>query len=123
MTQYKNYEFAGYTFKAYFKTAGQGFEVGLMSGNTYYFIGNFINEKEARKWWSLFNKEITSFYKKFDYSEEAPRDFYGKFMAQYLYKSYYNFLGDLFAGYNTYYNKTYNEFSKKYDKMMRTYAA
>lgn len=123
MTQYKSYEFAGYTFKSYYKTAGNGFEIGLMSGNQYYFVGNFINEKEAKKWWSFFNKEITSFYKKFEYSDEAPRDFYGKFMAQYLYKSYYKFLGTLFESYNQYYDKSYSQFSKKYDKMMKTYAA
>lgn len=123
MTQQKTYEFAGFTFKTYFKPAGSGYEIGLMGGNTNYFVGNFVHEKEAKKWWAFFNKSIAGFYRKFEYSAEAPRDFYGKFMGQYLYKEYYQFLGTLFENYNSYYDKSYTKFSKQYDKIMRSFAA
>jgi hypothetical protein len=116
----KTYEFAGYTFKTYFKKAGHGYEVGLTSGSNTYFLGNFVNEKEARKWWGYFNKQVSSFYKKFSYNEEYPREFYGKFMGTFLYKEYYTFLADLFDGYDKYYDKQFDKSFQRYEKMMKT---
>lgn len=123
MKYQKNYEFAGYMFKTYYKTAGKGFEIGLVSGGKTYFVGNFINEKEAQKWWTAFNKHVASFYRKFDYTEDAPREFYGQFMGNFLYQSYYKFLNGLFAGYNTYYSKAFTKDQKRYTNIMKSFAA
>ncbi|MBX7230673.1 MAG: hypothetical protein K1X29_01175 [Bdellovibrionales bacterium] len=119
----KTYEFAGYTFKTYFKKAGQGYEIGLTSGGKTYFFSNFTSSKEANKWWSQFNKLITGFYKKFKYTDENPRQFYGEFMATYLYKAYYTFLTDLFRGYDRFYNKEFGQKYQKYERMMKDMAA
>lgn len=123
MTEFKDYEFAGFAFKTYYKTAGKGYEVGLTSGGKTYFVGNFINAKEARKWWTSFNKYVASFYRKFDYSKNAPREFYGKFMGNFLYQEYYKFLDTLFSGYNTYYTKAFTKNFKQYEKIMKDFEA
>ena len=117
----KTYEFAGYTFKTYYKKAGMGYEVGLTSGNKTYFVGNFIRPTEAKKWWGFFNKEVTSFYRKFNYADNAPRDFYGQFMANYLYKEYYEYLYELFEGYDSKYNKAYQKDFRRYEKLMKDF--
>lgn len=123
MTYSKNYELAGFMFKTYFKPAGKGFEIGLTSGGKTYFVGNFITHKEAQKWWMMFNKYVSSFYRRFDYSKEAPREFYGKFMANFLYQEYYNFLDALFSSYNSHYKKAFTKDRTRYEKIMKNFAA
>jgi hypothetical protein len=123
MTNNKVYKFGKYTFKAYCRATGQGWEVGLVCGTKYYFVGNFIHEKEAKKWWSYFNRHISSFAKKYEFADNAPREFYGEFMATYLYREYYNFLSTLFEGYNTKYNKGWDKYSKQWSRYARNFAA
>ncbi len=119
MNQVKTYEFAGYTFKTYYKAVGMGYEIGLTSSGKTYFIGNFVHDKDAKKYWAFFNKQVVSFYKKFEYSDESPRDFYGKFMANFLYSEYYKFLFDIFEGYNKFYGKAFDKDYQKYEKMFQ----
>tara|TARA_B110001454_G_scaffold16046_1_gene14419 strand:+ start:67354 stop:67725 length:372 start_codon:yes stop_codon:yes gene_type:complete len=123
MNTTKTYKFGDYTFKTYWKTAGEGWEIGLTCGNKVYFVGNFIREKEAKKWWSYFNKYVTHFFRKYEYYADAPKDFYGQFMGTFVYREYYNFLFELFDGYTGHYEKENAKFFKKYEKFARLYAA
>ncbi len=123
MTKAKNYKFGKYTFKAYCKATGKGWEVGFVSGSKYYFVGNFIREKEAKQWWTLLNKYIATFANNYEFYSAASKDFYGEFMAAYLYKGYYQYLSSLFVNYNSFYAKDYEKFNAKYEKYSRSYAA
>lgn len=123
MSLNKNYKFGKNTFKTYSRPTGKGWEIGLVSGTKHFFVGNFVHEKDAKKWWSLFNKHIATFAKDYEFFASAPKDFYGEFVAAFLYKEYYNFLSNLFENYNSHYAKDYQKFNEKYEKISRIHAA
>jgi hypothetical protein len=72
--------------------------------DTQIFVGNFIHQKEAKKWWSFMNREIKSFATEYPYSEEASFAWYSKFFSHHLYKAYYGWLEHEFKKYQ----KTFN---------------
>lgn len=109
MTQTKHYQFGPYTMKCYFKPVGSGFEVGLKYGTKTYFVGNFVHAAEAKKWWGLMNRSITTFGKKYWMNDETPFTWYCHFMTSHLYKTYYSFLDKLFSKYNRDFNREFNQ--------------
>lgn len=96
----KTYKYGKHTCKAYKKPAGKGYEVGFTMGSHQIFVGNFIHAKEANGWWTLMNQEIKKFSKKYGPSPKAPKAWYTKFLSNYVYKCYYNYLDREFAKYN-----------------------
>src|SRR5580704_14501990 len=100
----KSHKCGTYTCKAYKKSVGKGFEVGLtMSGQTV-FVGNFIHAKEAKAWWILMNRNVSKFAKKYHPGPKAPLTWYCKFMSNYMYKTYYNYLDTQFSKYHRGFN-------------------
>tara|TARA_B100001248_G_scaffold262571_1_gene259506 strand:- start:141 stop:545 length:405 start_codon:yes stop_codon:yes gene_type:complete len=119
----KTYKYGKFSFRAYFKTAGNGYEVGLKHGKKHVFMGNFITKKEANEWWTILNKECRNFTNKFWINNKgATASFYTNFFSKHLYKKYYTFLSKVFAGYKTTYNKTYQRDVKKYQKLRRNWS-
>jgi hypothetical protein len=119
MTKFKTYKYGPYTFKSYCKPVGKGFEVGFTYHGRNYFVGNFIHKAEATKWWSQFNKEITTFSKKFSVSDEMPFQWYCNFLSNHLYKCYYSWLDKAFTKYETVFKKAYSKDYKRYVKFAK----
>ncbi|MFN3454399.1 MAG: hypothetical protein ACK41T_05510 [Pseudobdellovibrio sp.] len=116
MTKTKNYKLGKNTFKTYFKPVGKGFEIGFTYKNRNYFTSNFVNKTEATKWWSFFNKEITSFSKKHWLSNNMPFVWFCNFLNNHLYKTYYSWLDKVF---NKHEENFHNAYKKDYKKFLK----
>ncbi len=86
--------------KAYKKAVGKGWEVGFTMAGHPVFIGNFIQAKEASAWYVMMNAQIRKFAKKYGPGPKAPLSWYCKFMSNYIYQSYYNYLDAKFSKYH-----------------------
>lgn len=117
----KTYQYGDLTFKTHFKTVGQGYEVSLYCSGKPYFVGNFVHKKEALAWWKTFNREITTFAKKYWCSNQTPHQWYCHFMTNHLYKTYYSFLDKLFTRYNKDYRRAYVKDVKKYNRLKKNW--
>ena len=96
---HRTYKYGKHTCKAYKKPCGKGFEVGFTFAGQQVFVGNFIHAKEANAWWTLMNKEMQKFSKKYTAAPLAPTAWTCKFMSNYLYKCYYGYLDREFSKY------------------------
>jgi len=117
----KNYRFGTTTFKAYMKTAGEGFEVGLKFGNKQLFCGNFIHAKEAHGWWSLMNREIRSFTKRYWVGKNCSITWYSKFLGHHLYNKYYGFIERHIRTYNRSFKSAYFQDLRKYKRLRKNW--
>jgi len=109
MTHSKHYKFGPYMLKCYFKPVGNGFEVGMTHAGRTYFVGNFVHQAEAKKWWGMMNSSITTFGKKYWMSNETPFPWYCHFLTTHMYKAYYSYLDKLFSKYNKTYDKAFSQ--------------
>ncbi len=123
MAKTKVYRYGKWNFKAYQKTVGNGYEIGLLFNNKPIFVGNFIHAGEATKWWNQLNKEVRGFTTRFWATRTTSAKWYGKFFSNHLYRTYYSFLDRLFIKYNTTYNKAFNKNVKKYFKYRKNWTA
>lgn len=115
----KVYKYGPHSCKAYFKSAGKGWEVGFHFGKNPIFVGNFIHKTEANKWWSLMNKEIRNFTKRYGMTSQAPVTFYRKFLSNHLYNSYYTWLDKQFNKYERTYLKAVNTDKRHFTKLKK----
>ena len=109
----KTFQCGNYTFKGYFVKAGTGWEIGYKFNNKTYFVSNFIDQAEAKQWWTLSQKWMHTFCK----TEVYPtmnKAFFGTFMGNFLYTHYYNFLKGVIS-------KNYTASAKVYKKDFATY--
>jgi len=111
----KTYYWGDYTFKGYFKKAGNGYEIGYKFNNKNYFVSNFIDRSEAMKWWQMSQKYMQTFCKRefFPYMDKA---FFGSFMGNYLYSHYYTFLKGVIAKNHAWSTKSYKKDWAKFNK-------
>ena len=117
----KTYKHGKYTYKAYIKPAGNGFEVGFLFSGKPLFVGNFLYAKEANAWYTEMKKQVSHFTKKYWVTPQSPRSFYNKFITQHLYKHYYSFLDKYFAKYNRDYVREFNKHEKKYKQLKKNW--
>ena len=113
----KSFKYGKQYFKTYCKSVGHGFEVGFEWDKKVLFVGNFIHQKEATKWYGILNKEVLHFSKKYWWNPEATNQFnsfYAKFFTNHLYKMYYGYLDKLFVKYNKEYSRASSRDTKKY---------
>lgn len=123
MTKYKTHKFGKMTFKPYFKTVGNGWEVGMTYLGKPFFVGNFIHAGEAKKWWRMMNTYCVQFYKKHEYVPTASDVWYCKYFGNYLYKNYYQYLDKEFAKYQKSYSKKNVQYFKNYKKFENKFYA
>jgi hypothetical protein len=111
-------------YKAYFKAAGKGFEVGMMYGTKSLFVGNFINHNEAHVWFQMMNREFARFSKKFWHNPNAGAEnaFYHRFIAHNLYKHYYDYLDKCFGKYTRSYHREFSRDVKTYNKLKKSWS-
>lgn len=120
MTKTKTYKYGPHTFKSYFKPVGNGWEVGFTHGNRTYWVGNFVHKAEATKWWGMFNKEIMTFSKRFNFTQQMPFSWYCNFLSNHMYTCYYTWLDKMFNKHETTFKKAYSKDFKRYMKMKKT---
>jgi hypothetical protein len=110
----KTFRYGIWYFKAYRKTVGHGYEVGLTHNQKPIFVGNFIHSREADRWWTEMTGGTTHFLNRFWPSGTTSRTWYCTFLSNYLYKTYYTFLDRLFTGYNRNYGRAFTTNCKQY---------
>lgn len=113
------YKFGDHKCEAYFKEVGHGFEVGFYFGKNTVFVGNFIHQREAAKWWAKMNREMKTFTTRYRFNEDASFTWYTKFFSHHLYKAYYSFLDDEFSKYRKTFSKAWEKDEKKYFAMKK----
>ncbi len=119
MTTTRNFRYGKHTCKAYKRPAGKGWEVGFTFGPNPIFVGNFIHPAEANAWWSMMNKEIRRFSKRYWTTPKAPMNWYTKFLSHYLYKTYYNFLDKKFSKYQRDFNSACRKHERRYTSLKK----
>lgn len=115
----KNYRFGNRTIKSYCKTAGSGWECGVVWNKKTIFVGNFIRRAEMTKWWSQMNTELTRFVRRHRIHTKTTNAFYGRYISNHLYKTYYTFLDRAFSKYNRTYKSALNKNVRTYKTMQR----
>ena len=114
--KYKTYKYGNYTCKTYYNKVGNGYECGFIFNGKTVFVGNFIYQPEATRWFGIMNREISKFAKKYTTGYKYPTSFMSEFVRNYLYRYYYAYLDKLFARYNRSYQKAYAKNTKYYHK-------
>jgi len=117
----KSYKFGNKFFKAYFKSVGEGFEVGLHFNRKSIFVGNFLHKKEAMKWWATMNKEIRMFTTRYWVTMNTNFNWYSKFFSNHLYQTYYMHLDKWFNGYTNNFQKAFKKELKKYNQFKKNW--
>lgn len=118
----KMFQCGEYTFKGYFKKAGTGYEIGYKFNNKNYFVSNFIDHDEAKKWWSLSQKYVTTFCKN-EFYPQMNVAFFGNFMGNYMYNHYYTYVKSVATKNYAWSHKNYKKDFARYTKYKNTYAA
>ena len=114
-----NYKFGTHRCHTYVKTAGKGFEVGFLVGKDSVFVGNFIHKKEATQWFSIMNKEIRTFSRRYWVVPTASLTWYRRFLTNSLYKSYYRFLDHHFNRYQRTYTTAFKKDIRRYQALKK----
>lgn len=121
----KTFHCGDFTFKGYFVKAGTGWEIGYRFNNKTYFVSNFIDHAEAKRWWALSQKEVRTFCKN-EYYPTMNKVFFGSYLGNFLYTHYYNFLRVVISANYQASHKSYRKdvvrHTKQYRKF-RTHAA
>lgn len=107
-----------FTFKGYFVKAGNGWEIGYRFNNKTYFVSNFIDHTEAKKWWTLSQKEVRSFCKN-EFYPNMNKVFFGTYLGNFLYTHYYNFLRTVISANYQVSHKNYRKDVVRYTKEFR----
>lgn len=115
----RTHKFGKYTAKAYKKTVGKGWEIGLSFAGKTIFTGNFIHAKEANAWWAMMNSETTRFFRRYAIPTGASTTFFCRFMTNYMYKMYYAFLNRQFTKYNRGYAQALKKDERRYTHMRK----
>jgi trehalose-6-phosphate synthase len=113
-----------WTYKAYMKPVGHGYEVGVTQAGKPVFVGNFIKPTEAKAWYTKMTKELNTFGKK--YAGPVPpvsaHTFYNRFITNTLYKHYYTFVNTCLPKNAKTYGKQWHQDMKKYKQMNTRWA-
>ncbi len=119
----KVYRNKGVTGRATLKPCGNGFECAFTLNGNPVFVGNFIHAKEANLWWSLLNREIRMFSRKYSVGRTFPMSWYKHFISNHLYKTYYGFLDRLFTRYNRNFERAVTKDVRKYQRIRKQWHA
>ena len=118
----KTYKFGRTHLKCRFANVGHGYEVSVTFDKKTIFVGNFIHQSEAARWWGMMNREILSFTRTFFWNAKVSKTFYGSFFSNTLYKTYYSFLDKMFTSHNKNYARAVSRDMKKYRTMKKSWS-
>ena len=102
---------------SYFTSAGEGWEVGFVLQGKSVFVGNFVHQPDATRWFTMMNREVAVFAKRNPVGPKFPVTFWRSFLGNHLYTTYYSFLDRLFAKHTTDYRKATLRDRKKFSKI------
>ncbi|MBI4403049.1 MAG: hypothetical protein HY537_02740 [Deltaproteobacteria bacterium] len=114
-----NYRNGNCRCRTYLKQYGYGWEVGFLYGTTPIFVGNFIHRWEATCWYTMMNRELRTFTRKYKVARTCPQKWYTHFLRSHLYKKYYDFLDKAFRQYTRAYDRAVAKDLKTYRKLSR----
>lgn len=117
----RTYKYGKYTCKAYKKAAGKGWEIGFSFAGHEVFVGNFIHTAEANAWWTMMNREVGKFCRKYAAAPNASTTWTSKFMSNYFYKCYYNFLNSKFTKYQRGFTQAVKKDERRYTAFKKTH--
>ena len=117
----KKYKNGKTSFSAYMKPIGRSFECAVLSGGKVLFIGNFTKSSEANAWWSLMNREIRGFSKRYKVGTSYPATWFKKFLASHLNDKYFTFVNRHVARHHRSAHSELNRNVRKYKKLNRAW--
>ncbi len=106
---------------SYFTKAGEGWEVGFHLQGRSIFVGNFVHQKEATQWYTMMNREISTFAKKYPVGPKFPVSFWRTFLSNHLHVTYYRHLDRLFARHTQVYRKAVVRDLRRYSHLKKTW--
>jgi hypothetical protein len=115
----KMYKLGPNKYKAYMKPVGHGYEVGFMWGTKPLFVGNFVHQTEAATWFDMMKREYDRFARKYTPATAKGNGwaFYNKFIANTLYKHYYDYLDKCFGRHTRNYHREHARDVRAYKRM------
>ncbi len=119
--RYKNFYFGEMSLKAYCKTAGLGYEVGILFDGKPVFVGNFVHKTECNNWWKKMCVDLVQFCKKYEFFPYASATWNKQFIGNHVYKTYYKWLDLAFVKHSKTYDKAYAKDLKTYKKYEKNY--
>jgi hypothetical protein len=115
----KTYRNGSFSCKGYCRDAGNGWEVGFYYGKKLIFVGNFIHQSEATRWYRLMNREVRTFSRRYTVGRTYPKAWFAKFLGAQLYRTYYAFLNKCFAKYSREFSRATTQNQRTYKRMTR----
>ena len=109
------------TCHSYAKSVGYGYEVGFLCGSKPLFVGNFVKVVEANTWYSIMNREIKHFAKKYTISTKAAPTWHLRFLSSHLYRCYYQYVDRLMARHTKLFDKEFTKNQRKYQTLNRAW--
>ena len=109
--------------KTYLKSVGEGWETGFIFEGKAVFVGNFVHVKEATEWFSMLNREIRTFSKKYTVGNRFPATWFKHFMKNHLYMSYYSYLDRVFTKHNKNFHQAVVRDIRKYQQLKRNWSS
>ena len=101
----KTYRYGNTSGRTYLKAVGNGWECGFIYGGKTVFVGNFIHSGEATRWFTMMNREILTFGRRFTLGHRLPTAWTTRFLSNRLYSTYYTFLDRIFTQYHRTFNR------------------
>jgi hypothetical protein len=121
MTKSKTYRYGKTVCKAHFKTAGLGWEVSFYFDGKPLFVGNFVHQKEATAWYTVMNKELNQFSRRYTIGYKFPIAWFSHFLKNHLYTEYYGFLDKVFVSHQRDYGKALKKDYRQFKATKKNY--
>ena len=121
MTKSKTYRYGKTVCKAICKTAGLGWEVSFFFDGKPLFVGNFVHQKEATAWYSVMNKELNQFSRRYTTGYKFPIAWFSHFLKNHLYTEYYGFLDKVFVTHQRDYSRALKKDYRKFKATKKNY--
>lgn len=115
----RTFKVGNHTCKAYKKSAGKGWEVGLSFAGKTVFTGNFVHTKEANTWFTKMNMEARKFCKRYTLPHGASTTFFTRFMENHMHKMYYSYVNREISRHQRGCTQALKKYQRKYTHMSR----
>ena len=113
----KRYRNGTFSCKGWMRNVGNGFEVGFHFGSKPIFLSNFVRANEANAWYTMMNREVRAFARRYQVAPRFPKAMYGRFLSSHLYAKYFSFLDRLFTKHTRTYSRAVSRDLRSFRRM------